>query len=128
MTGVQTCALPISLAPGAQQPTEAPIATQTPAGGEQPASATSTDAPPGDAATASPAPTELALVVATEAPSAQVPPGSRRPAQSQPTPAPAAGGSLLIGLGLLGVLGMGAAGFLLLSLAGVVLWRFYVRG
>jgi signal peptidase I len=118
-----------TLAPGAQQPTAAaPVDTQTPAGGEQPASATSTDAPAGDAATASPAPTELALVVATEAPSAQVPQGSRQPVQAQPTPAPAAGGSLLIGLGLLGVLGMGAAGFLLLSLAGVVLWRFYVRG
>ena len=68
------------------------------------------------------------MLAATEAPSSQVPQGSRRPVQSQPTPVPAAGGSLLVGLGLLGVLGMGAAGVLLLGLAGVVLWRFYARG
>jgi signal peptidase I len=103
-------------------------ATQPPAATEQPASAVATDTPAADAPTVSPAQTEVALVVATETPSSASPQGSRRPVQTQPTPVPAAAANLFVGLGLLGVLGMGAAGFLLLGLAGLTIWRFYARG
>jgi hypothetical protein len=109
-------------------PTAADGAATQPAGTEQPTDAIATDTPAADASTATPAQTEVAIVVASDTPSPAGPQGSSRPVQLQPTPAPAAASSLLVGLGLLGVLGMGAAGFLLLGMAGILIWRFYARG
>jgi signal peptidase I len=105
-----------------------PPATPGAAATQPPASAVATDTPAADAPTVSPAQTEVALVVATETPSSSSSQVSRRPVQTQPTPVPAAAANLFVGLGLLGVLGMGAAGFLLLGLAGLTIWRFYARG
>ncbi|MBI5878707.1 MAG: hypothetical protein HZB53_13740 [Chloroflexi bacterium] len=122
-------ALPPTAVPPANVKTVTPLpAVATPT--SAPAAPSATPEPVDVDSTATPEPTItiVAMVVPTTEASA---PRANPPAQRKPTPteAPAASSPspALVGVGLAAVLGMGAFGFLMLGVAGVVLWQYYLR-
>ncbi|MEP7198754.1 MAG: hypothetical protein ABI874_02945 [Chloroflexota bacterium] len=137
-------------------PTNTPIATNTPSSPDSLPTSTPTNAPiratatatrgvapsrplpantvaPGapttdvSSPTSGPTPSEIVRVAPTEPPAPTPAPAARRPAQTQPTAQPADTTVAVVGVGLVTVIGMGAFGVLALALAGVMLWRYYVR-